>query len=75
MDIVISGIQEKKNIDGEKNGWRSASTAFETYDSWASRNKITNIDSSREDAKKYLIAHFSNVCSNESLTRFEKIFL
>ncbi|QUG43088.1 hypothetical protein KD050_07590 [Psychrobacillus sp. INOP01] len=72
MDIVISGIQEKKNIDGEKNGW--SSTSFETYDSWASRNKIANIDCSREDAKKYLIAHFSNVCSNESLTRFEKIF-
>jgi len=72
MDIVISGIQEKKNIDGEKNGW--SSTAFETYDSWTSRNKIANIDSSREDAKKYLIAHFSNVCSKESLTRFEKIF-
>ena len=36
MDIVISGIQEKKNATGEKNGW--SSTAFETYDSWASRN-------------------------------------
>ncbi|WP_391209676.1 hypothetical protein [Psychrobacillus sp. L4] len=30
MDIVISGIQEKRNEDGEKNGW--SSTAFETYD-------------------------------------------
>lgn len=72
MDIVISGIQEKKNEDGETNGW--SSTAFETYDSWTSRNKIESIDMNREDAKKYLMAHFSNVCSNESLIKFEKIF-
>ncbi|WP_277585108.1 AlkZ-related protein [Psychrobacillus antarcticus] len=72
MDIVISGIHERRNVDGEKNGW--SSTSFETYDSWTSRNKIAVIDMKREDAKKYLLAHFSKVCSNESLTRFEKIF-
>lgn len=72
MDIVITGIQEKKNLDGEKNGW--SSTAFETYDSWTSRNNIANINTNREDAKKYLIAHFSNICSNESLKKLEKIF-
>lgn len=72
MDIVISGIQEKKNENGETNGW--SSTAFETYDSWTSRNKIASMDINREDAKKYLLAHFSNVSNNETLNKFEKIF-
>ena len=72
MDIVISGIQEKRNAEGEKNGW--SSTAYETYDSWAERNSIDNIHFEKEDARKYLLAHFSNVCSNEVVKKFEKIF-
>ncbi|MFX3675211.1 MAG: hypothetical protein ACE3JQ_12320 [Paenisporosarcina sp.] len=73
MDIVISGIQEKKNVDGEKNGW--SSTAFETYDSWANRNNIDIIDLEKEEAKKYLIAHFLKLCSNDSVKKIEKILL
>ncbi|GIN86221.1 hypothetical protein J6TS2_26070 [Heyndrickxia sporothermodurans] len=72
MDIVISGIQEKKNADGEKNGW--SSTAFETYDSWASRNNIEVIGADKEEARNYLIDHFSRICSNESLNKLKKIF-
>ncbi|RJS50286.1 hypothetical protein [Bacillus sp. PK3_68] len=72
MDIVISGIQEKKNDDSEKNGW--SSTAFETHDSWARRNKINTFKTDKEEAKKFLIAHFSNLCSNESVKKLEKIF-
>jgi uncharacterized small protein (DUF1192 family) len=73
MDIVISGIQEKKTVDGEKNGW--SSTAFETYDSWASRNNIDIIDMDKDEAKKYLIDHFSNICSDDSVKKLEKILL
>ena len=72
MDIVISGIQEKMNAAGEKNGW--SSTAFETYDSWVSRNNINTTDMDKEDAKKYLIAHFLKVSSSESVRKLEKIF-
>ncbi|MGE6256971.1 AlkZ-related protein [Heyndrickxia sporothermodurans] len=72
MDIVISGIQEKKNADGEKNGW--SSTAFETYDSWASRNNIEVIGADKEEARNYLIDYFSRICSNESLNKLKKIF-
>ncbi|MDQ0268514.1 AlkZ-related protein [Cytobacillus purgationiresistens] len=72
MDIVISGIQEKKNDVGEVNGW--SSTAFETYDTWTNRNNISTIDMDREDAKKYLSAHFQKVCDNESIKKLEKIF-
>ncbi|TKC19014.1 hypothetical protein FA727_05560 [Robertmurraya kyonggiensis] len=72
MDIVISGIQVKKNGDGEKNGWNS--TAFETYDSWAERNNIETFELSREEAKRILMIHFSSFCSNEVVKKFEKIF-
>ena len=72
MDIVISGIQEKRNEVGEKNGW--SSTAFETYDSWAIRNKVDTIYTDKAESKKYLISFFSNVCSIDSLKKLEKIF-
>ncbi|MFJ5770112.1 hypothetical protein [Psychrobacillus sp. NPDC093180] len=72
MDIVISGIQEKRNEVGEKNGW--SSTAFETYNSWANRNKIETINIDKAESRKYLLSFFSNVCSNESLKKLEKIF-
>ncbi|WP_342600758.1 hypothetical protein MHB48_06850 [Psychrobacillus sp. FSL H8-0483] len=71
MDIVISGIQEKKNIEGETNGWNS--TAFETYDSWASRNKIERIEMEKEAARDYLLDHFINVSSEESVKSLRKI--
>ena len=71
MDIVISGIQEKTDVDGEKNGW--SSTAFETYDSWASRNKIDVIVTDKEEAKKYLLTHFQNVCSNDAVNKLKNI--
>ena len=73
MDIVISGIHEKRNKEGEKNGW--SSTAFETYDSWAIRNKIVSVNIDKEDAKKYLISFFSNVCSSDTEKKLEKIFV
>ena len=73
MDIVISGILEKKNAAGEKNGW--SSSAFETYDSWATRNKIDPIQMDKEGAKNYLIAHFENVCGSESVKKIKKILL
>lgn len=71
IDIVISGIQEKKNIEGEKNGWNS--TAFETYDSWTSKNKIERIDMKKEEAKDYLLDHFIKVSSEESVKTLRKI--
>ncbi|MFJ8064030.1 hypothetical protein ACIQYS_05325 [Psychrobacillus sp. NPDC096426] len=73
IDIVISGIQVKKNAEGEKNGW--SSTAFETYDSWAVRNTIDVINKDKEDARKYLLSFFSNICSDESIKKLEKIFV
>ncbi|QFF99168.1 hypothetical protein PB01_10185 [Psychrobacillus glaciei] len=72
IDIVISGIQEKRNEAGEKNGW--SSTSFETYDSWAVRNRIDTINTDKEESSMYLISFFSNICSIETLKKIEKIF-
>ncbi|MFC0416865.1 hypothetical protein ACFFHH_15615 [Cytobacillus solani] len=74
MDIVISGIQEKTDENGEKNGW--SSTSFETYDSWAKRNQIELIEINREEAIDYLLTHFKNICTNEtSVKKLEKILV
>lgn len=73
MDIVISGIKVKSNAEGEKNGW--SSTAFETYESWATRNSINVMNDGKEDSRKYLLTYFSNVCSDVSMKKLEKIFV
>lgn len=72
LDIVISGIQEKTNVDGEKNGW--SSMAFETYDSWSRRNHIERIDMDKEEAKECLFTRFSTVCSEDAAKKLRKIF-
>jgi len=72
MDIVISGIQEKTDEAGEKNGW--SSTAFETYDSWANRNRIERIATGKDAASDHLLSYFSKICSPASLKKLEKIF-
>ncbi|MFD1737373.1 hypothetical protein ACFSCX_12485 [Bacillus salitolerans] len=72
MDIVISGIKEQKDENGEKNGWNS--TAFETYESWSSRNGIQEIIMKREEAKDYLLQFFAQFASPVSVKKFKKIF-
>ncbi|MBT2682754.1 hypothetical protein [Bacillus sp. ISL-37] len=71
MDIVISGIKEKINAEGDKNGW--SSTSFETYDSWASRNKIETLAVEKEKARNYLLNHFHAVASENSVKKLKKI--
>ncbi|WP_226675191.1 AlkZ-related protein [Mesobacillus jeotgali] len=71
MDIVISGIKEKMNAEGAKNGW--SSTAFETFDSWASRNKIEAIAVEKDKAREYLLNHFQGVVSENAVKKLKKI--
>lgn len=71
MDIVISGIKEKTNAEGEKNGW--SSTYFETYDSWASKNDIKTMAIEKEEAREYLLNHFYGVASENVVKKLEKL--
>jgi hypothetical protein len=73
MDIVISDIQLKTDEFGEKNGW--SSTAFETYESWATRKNIDSLNLDREQAKQYLMNHFSSFCSKETVNKIKKILI
>ena len=59
LDIGISGIKEKQNINGEKNGW--SSTSFETIDYWMKKNGLKLDHWEREDAKEKLKHHFLNI--------------
>ncbi len=73
LDIGISGIKEKQNINGEKNGW--SSTSFETIDYWMKKNGLEQDHWEREDAKEKLKHHFLNIgCSEVAMKRIEKIF-
>ncbi|QGM30614.1 hypothetical protein GI482_09630 [Bacillus sp. N3536] len=71
MDIVIAGIQEKKDEHGEKTGWNS--TAFETYEAWTERNSIKNLELSKREAIEFLIAHFENKCNENAMKKLMKI--
>lgn len=71
MDIVISGIKEKTNAEGEKNGW--SSTSFETYDSWSRKNKIEVTAVEKEKAKEYLLNHLQGVASENAVKKLKKI--
>lgn len=73
MDIVISGIKEKQNAMGEKNGW--SSTAYETMDNWMNNHQIERLNLSREEVKEKLIQHFSRICSDEALKKIDKILM
>lgn len=72
MSIVVSGTKEKQDANGEKNGW--SSTSYETMRHWAEKNKIEDVQMSREEAKEELIQHFSKMCSAESLKKLKNIF-
>ncbi len=73
MDIVVSGIKEKQNLEGEKNGW--SSTSFETIEHWIEKNSIDELKIDKEDAKGELIDHFAKMCSPESMKKIQKMFL
>nr|WP_246017677.1 hypothetical protein [Mesobacillus subterraneus] len=73
MDIVISGIKEKRNAEGEKNGW--SSTSFETYDSWAGRNNIEFIAIEKQKAREFLLDHFYGIASDNAVKKLEKLLL
>jgi hypothetical protein len=72
MDIVISGIKEKRDLNGEKSGW--SSTSFETMDHWMMKNNIKPLAISRDEARTELINHLSNISSKETVKKFEKLF-
>ncbi|MFF2015654.1 hypothetical protein [Paenibacillus sp. NPDC058177] len=52
LDIVISGVKERVNAEGEKNGWNS--TSYETVAHWMEENGIAPFKGNREEAIQWL---------------------
>ncbi|MNP52913.1 hypothetical protein D3C76_1473380 [compost metagenome] len=72
MDIVISGVKEKVNEQGEPNGWNS--TSYESVAHWMESNDITELSISSEVAASELNVRLERVCSPEALAFLRKQF-
>jgi hypothetical protein len=70
LDIVISGVKDKLNAQGESNGWNS--TSYETVDHWMEGAGITELSLSREEASSELNIMLERVCTPEALTFLKK---
>lgn len=72
LDIVISGVQERHNAEGEKNGWNS--TSFETADHWMERNGIPEFAGTREEAIAWLHSRMEGVWTPAAVLWINKVF-
>lgn len=70
LDIVISGVKEKQNADGEKNGW--SSTSYETTRHWMEVNGISPYRGSSEEAVEWLKTEMENIWSPSALAWMHK---
>ncbi|WP_442598756.1 AlkZ-related protein [Neobacillus sp. D3-1R] len=71
LDIVISGVKEKQDEFGEKNGW--STTAYETYDHWANKHQVSDCPLNQKEAVEALLHLFEASCPPETLRKIEKI--
>jgi hypothetical protein len=72
MDIVISGVRERFNNNGDKNGWNS--TSFETMNHWMKHNNLDVDPIEMQEAKQYLKQWLSSRCNPEAMKFLGKIF-
>lgn len=70
LDMVISGVQERTNALGEKNGWNS--TSFETVGHWMEQNGLSPYDGTREEAIAELRARMDGTWSPEAVAWISK---
>lgn len=71
-DLVIAGISERLNDQGQKNGWNS--TCYEVGDRWLLQKDSAPLDLAPDVAKEQLFAHLERVCSAPALAYFRKLF-
>ncbi|PWK07921.1 AlkZ-related protein [Tumebacillus permanentifrigoris] len=71
-DLVIAGIAERLNDQGQKNGWNS--TCYELADRWLEQKGSAVRELSREEAKAHLFTHLEQVCTEPALAFFRKLF-
>lgn len=72
LDIVISGVKERLNSLGERNGWNS--TSYETVDDWIKNAQITIPPIDASEARSKLKERLQSSCSPEAMVYFGKLF-
>lgn len=72
LDIVISGVKERQNAEGEKNGW--SSTSFETVSHWMEDNGLSSFEGDSEEAIGWLHSKMNGVWSPAAIAWMNKAF-
>lgn len=70
-EIVISGVAERLNELGTKNGWNS--TCYSLSSHWMKRHGIKSIQLEREEAKEKLLAQFAATSSDSAVQKLAKL--
>ncbi|MFF2907745.1 hypothetical protein [Paenibacillus sp. NPDC057934] len=70
LDIVISGVKERVNAEGEQNGWNS--TSYETVAHWMEENGITPFNGNREEAIQWLHSRMAEVWTPSAIAWMNK---
>ncbi|QUL58265.1 hypothetical protein KDC22_17915 [Paenibacillus tritici] len=71
MDIVISGVKQRLNADGEPNGWNS--TSFETAGHWMKEAGIQPFEGTREEAVAWLRSGMDGSWAPEAIAWISKV--
>ncbi|WP_256992364.1 hypothetical protein [Paenibacillus sp. XY044] len=72
LAIVISGVKEKRNILGEKNGW--SSTSYQATEDWMRQYGVESFRGTREQAQTDLKLNMEDVCTPEAAAFLQKVF-
>lgn len=72
MDIVISGVKQRLNDNGDKNGWNS--TSFESAAHWMSANGIDPKPIDVHESRRIVRERLQPNCNPDALRAFGKIF-
>ncbi|NQX47632.1 hypothetical protein HQN87_20115 [Paenibacillus tritici] len=71
LDIVISGVKQRLNADGEPNGWNS--TSFETAGHWMKEAGIQPFEGTREEAVTWLRSGMDGSWAPEAIAWISKV--
>ncbi|WNS45100.1 hypothetical protein [Paenibacillus sp. MMS20-IR301] len=70
LDIVISGVKQRLNADGEPNGWNS--TSYETTGRWMHEAGMMPFEGTREEAIAWLRSQMDGVWTPEAIAWINK---
>lgn len=71
LDIVISGVKQRLNADGEPNGWNS--TSYETIEHWMREAGIPPFEGTRDEATAWLRARMEEAWTPEATAWISKV--